>query len=157
MQAGQSEHQWDKTGPFGVARQRGPFGERRGAPHEMCLSVPIREVRLHPSSHAWELMPRDFRNLCQATRRSTTLSSKVNLPPRNQLEGLICYEFVTFLPMSEGPEILVLHRVGRTVSVTCANTVPFPSRCAALKERYPPRQESRVERLKAKVEPLLLD
>ena len=28
-------------------------------------------------------------------------------------------------------------------------------RCAALKERCPPRQKSRVERLKAKVEPLL--
>ena len=34
-------------------------------------------------------------------------------------------------------------------SVHCA------TRCAALKERCPPRQKSRVERLKAKVEPLL--
>ena len=41
-----------------------------------------------------------------------------------------------------------------TIHAKSKSIIPFAS-CAALKERCPPRQKSRVERLKAKVEPLL--
>ena len=43
----------------------------------------------------------------------------------------------------------------RYVSINFEAVLVLLARCAALKERYPPTQRSRVERLKAKVEPLL--
>ena len=50
--------------------------------------------------------------------------------------------------------VWILSHTARLVKAVLARTVPL-ARCAALKERCPPRPKSSVERLEANVEPLL--
>jgi len=83
-------------------------------------------------------------------------SLALSLPPSTPL-SLSVYVSLLVLLRLNGPAACVgttvrIHDVGD--ELVLARTVLL-ARCAALKERCPPRPTSRVERLKVKVEPLL--